>query len=127
MMKDDDFKLLKGFALRRTDICNYGVAFATDNPKMGYHVSFQSRKRLYNRKCLSVRPSVCKTPEQLQIIILHHSSFIFHLSSFFIHPSSFIFLHSSFIILHHSSSFFIILHSSFLHFAILRLFSLFLQ
>ena len=36
MMNDDNFKLLKGFALRRTDICNCGVAFATDNPKMGY-------------------------------------------------------------------------------------------
>ena len=38
MMKDDDFKLLKGFALRRTnertdgrtDICDCRVAFATE-------------------------------------------------------------------------------------------------
>jgi len=71
------------------------------------HQSFQSRKRLYNHKCLfvrlSVRPSVCKTPQQLEIIILHPSSF-------FIHPSSY----------------FIILHSSFLHFATFKLFSLFL-
>ena len=33
-MKDDDFKLLKGFALRltdkRTDICDCGDAFATE-------------------------------------------------------------------------------------------------
>ena len=31
MMKDDDFKLLKGFALRRTDICDCRVAFAAEN------------------------------------------------------------------------------------------------
>ena len=39
MMNDDDFKLLKGFALRRTngrmnertDICDCRVAFATEN------------------------------------------------------------------------------------------------
>ena len=35
MMKDDDFKLLKGFALgqtnERTDICDCRVAFATEN------------------------------------------------------------------------------------------------
>ena len=39
MMKDDDFKLLKGFALRQTDgqtdkwtdICDCRVAFATEN------------------------------------------------------------------------------------------------
>ena len=34
MMKDDDFKLLKGFALgrtnERTDICDCRVAFATE-------------------------------------------------------------------------------------------------
>ena len=66
---------------------------------------FQSQKRLYNHKCLficlSVRPFVCKTPQQLEIIILHHPS-------------------SSFIILHHPSSSFIILH-----FATFKLFSLF--
>ena len=56
-----------------------------------------------------VRPSVCKTPQQLEIIILHPSSF-------FIHPSS------SFIILHSS---YIILHSFLLHFATFKLFSLF--
>ena len=33
----------------------------------------------------SVRPSVCKTPQQLEIINLHHSTI--HPSSFFIHPS----------------------------------------
>ena len=47
--------------------------------------NFQSRKQLYNRKCLSVCPSVCKTPEQLEIIILNHSSFLIHPS--FILPS----------------------------------------
>ena len=39
MMKDDDFKLMKGFALRltdeqtnrQTDICHCRVAFATEN------------------------------------------------------------------------------------------------
>ena len=70
-------------------------------------VSFQSQKRLYNHKCPSVCSSVwlsvLKTPEQLEIIILHQSSFILHHSSF---------------ILHH-------LQSSFLHFATLKLFSLF--
>ena len=44
---------------------------------------FQSRKRLYNHKCPSICPSsVCKTPQQLDIIILHHSSFILHHPSF---------------------------------------------
>ena len=77
---------------------------------------FQSRKRLYNHQCLSVLPSVIKTPKQFEIIILHHSSFILHHSStFFIHPS--FILHSSFIIL----------HSSFLHFATFKLFSLFMK
>ena len=71
---------------------------------------------------LSVCLSVCKTPEQPEIIILHHTSFIIHHSSFILHhPSSF------FIILHHSSSFFIILHLSFLHFATFKFFSLFIQ
>ena len=56
-------------------------------------VSFQSQKRLYNHKCPSVRSSiwlfVLKTPEQLEIIILHQSSFIILHSSFIIfnHPS----------------------------------------
>ena len=43
MMKDDDFKLLKGFALRltdkrtngQTDICHCRVAFATEKMKDG--------------------------------------------------------------------------------------------
>ena len=36
----------------------------------------------------SVCPSVCKTPQQLEIIILHHPlSFFIHPISFFIHPS----------------------------------------
>ena len=29
-MNDDDFKLLKGFAIRQTDICDCRVAFATE-------------------------------------------------------------------------------------------------
>ena len=38
--------------------------------------------------CLLVWQLVTKTPQQLEIIILHHSSFILHHpSSFFIHPS----------------------------------------
>ena len=40
--------------------------------------AFQSRKRLYNHKCMfihpSVSPSVCRTPQQLETIILHPSS-----------------------------------------------------
>ena len=36
---------------------------------------------------MSVCLFVIKTPQQLQIIILHHSSFILQPSSFFIHPS----------------------------------------
>ena len=60
---------------------------------------------------MSVRPSVrsfvIKTPQQLEIIILHHSTFILHHSSFIVHSS------------------FINLHSSFLHFATFKLFSLF--
>merc|ERR1719270_2065632 len=89
--------------------------------------TFQSRKRLYTHKCPLVCLSVTKTPQQLEIIILHHSffilqhsSFILHHHSSFIHPSSsFIILHhpsSSFVILHHPSSSFFILHSSFLNF-----------
>ena len=34
MMKDDDFKLLKGFADKRTDICDCRVAFATEKEVM---------------------------------------------------------------------------------------------
>ena len=30
VMKDDDFKLLRGFTERWTDICKYVVAFATE-------------------------------------------------------------------------------------------------
>ena len=37
-----------------------------------------------------VYQSVCKTPQQLEIIILHHSSFILHHTSFILHHSSFI-------------------------------------
>ena len=56
----------------------------------------------YNHKCLFVHPSISKTTQQLEIIILHHLCFII--------------LYSSFII---------ILNSSFLHFATFKLFSLF--
>ena len=42
-MKDDDFKLLKGFALRRTDkqteICDCRVAFATEKSVDFFHAS----------------------------------------------------------------------------------------
>ena len=51
MMKDDDFKLLRGFADRRdrltdkqTDICDCRVAFATENigfRKMAYPLTIQ--------------------------------------------------------------------------------------
>ena len=33
MMKDDDFKLLRGLAEEQTDICDCRVAFATDKPQ----------------------------------------------------------------------------------------------
>ena len=59
--------------------------------------NFQSRKRLYNHKCLFVRPSVCKTPQQFEIIIPHHSTFILHHSSFILHHPSSFFIHPSFI------------------------------
>ena len=40
MMKDDDFKLMKGFALGqthgRTDICDCRVAFLTENQNLKY-------------------------------------------------------------------------------------------
>ena len=52
---------------------------------------------------MSVRSSVTETLQQLEIIILHHSSFILHI------------LHSSFIILHHPSLFFIHASSFFFH------------
>ena len=68
--------------------------------------NFSVAKATLHSQMLSVRPSVIKTPQQLEIIILHHSSFIIN------HPSS------SFIILHCPSS-------SFLHFATFKLFSLF--
>ena len=69
--------------------------------------SFQSQKRLYNRKCLFVRPSVSLKAKPFNS--LKSSSFIFHLSSFFNHPSSF-FIHPSFILrlLRFSASFFLI-------------------
>ena len=41
MMKDDDFKLLKGFALRRTDERTNGQTFAI----------VESLSRLKNKKC----------------------------------------------------------------------------
>ena len=56
---------------------------------------FSREKQLYNHKCLFVSSSVGKTPQQLEIIILYHSTFILH-----------------------------ILHSSFLHFATFKLYSL---
>ena len=37
--------------------------------------------------CLSISQSVTETPQQLEIIILHHPSFNNQHSSFFIHPS----------------------------------------
>ena len=45
MMKDDDFKLLKGFALgqtnKQTDICDCRVAFATEK-QMQKHIEFSN-------------------------------------------------------------------------------------
>ena len=38
---------------------------------------FQSQNQLYNHKCLFIHLSFSKTPQQLEIIILHHVSFIF--------------------------------------------------
>ena len=49
-----------------------------------------------------VSPLVTKTPQQLKVVILHHSSFFIHFSFILHHPSSsFIIFHSSLIILHH--------------------------
>ena len=62
-------------------------------------IFFQSRKRLYNHKCLFVCPSVRSSAKPFNS--LNSSSFIIHTSSL------------------------IILHSSFLHFATFKLFSLF--
>ena len=56
----------------------------TCHPFIPYH--FQTRKQSQ----MSVRLSVCKTPQQLETIILHHSSFILHHSSFILHNPSFI-------------------------------------
>ena len=52
--------------------------------------TFQSQKQLYNHKCLFMRLSVSKTHQQLEIIILHLSSFIFHPSSVILHHLSFL-------------------------------------
>ena len=70
---------------------------------------------------LLVCSSVCKTPQHLEIIILHHSTFNLHHSTFNLHHSTFNLHHSSFIL--HLS--FIILPSSFLHFATFKLSRLF--
>ena len=61
----------------------------------GGHIGSKSQIWLWNKNpfvCLLVR----KTPQQLEIIIPHHLSFIIHPSSFFNHPSSF-FINPSFI------------------------------
>ena len=58
---------------------------------------FQSRKGLQNHKCLFIRLSVNKTPQQLEIIILHLSSYILHHPSFILHQPSSFFIHPSFI------------------------------
>ena len=76
-------------------------------------VVWTPRSSLFSRESNSTFTNVCslvcllviKTPQQLEIIILHHSSIIFQ--------------HSSFI------PFFIIFHSSFLHIATFKIFSLF--
>ena len=62
----------------------------------GGHIGSKSQIWLWNKNpfvCLLVR----KTPQQLEIIIPHHLSFIIHPSSFFNHPSSF-FINPSFIL-----------------------------
>ena len=62
--------------------------------------SFQSRKRLYNHKCLFVRPFVRSSVinQNPSTARNHHpSSFNLHPSSLLIHPSSF-FIHPSFIL-----------------------------
>ena len=61
-------------------------------------LNFQSWKQLYNHKCLSVCSSITKTPQQLEMIILHPSSLIFHPSSFILHHSSSFLIHLSFIL-----------------------------
>ena len=57
-------------------------------------MQFQSRKRLYNHRCLFFCSFVCLSAKPLNS--LKSSSFIIHPSSSFVHPSSF-FIHPSFI------------------------------
>ena len=70
-----------------------------------HHTKHKSKHGTCDKKILTPTP-VCSNfsfsaiflvPKQLEIIILHPSSFIFHLSSFIIIHSSFIIIHSSFI------------------------------
>ena len=58
--------------------------------KVRFNIIFQSRKRLYNHKCPFVRPSVLKTPYNLNpsSVSILPSSFNLHLSTFIIHLST---------------------------------------
>ena len=51
MMKDDDFKLLKGFGGRQADICNCRVAFETENT---YQIKISNKQILINMICYIV-------------------------------------------------------------------------
>ena len=59
MMKDDDFKLLRGFADRqtnertdgRTDICECRVAFATENIDLRYYKHRQQVMNVNSEQC----------------------------------------------------------------------------
>ena len=55
MMKDDDFKLLRGFADgrtdERTDICDCRVAFATENALTNSSLYYYSRFTIQMVEC----------------------------------------------------------------------------
>ena len=119
MMKDDDFKLLRGFADKLTDEQTFVIVESLSRLKNRAEVLgrmfiihllfctktviFQSRKRLYIHKCPSVRLSVRQSVSHRN----PSTAWNHHPSSFILHPSTFI-----------------ILHLSFLHFATFKLFSL---
>ena len=92
-------------------IWTYNVEIWGTNVQYSYFSIFQSRKRLYIHKCLSVRPSVCpQNPSNSQNLIIaphHHADNNVHHYHPHVHPH-----HSSFILHHPSSSFFI--HPSFI-------------
>ena len=62
-----------------------------------FHLFSRKSDSKFTNVCSSVHLSVCKTPQQLEKIILHHSSFIIHHSSIILHHFSSFFIHPFFI------------------------------